>query len=128
MATILVIDDEHAMRFTIAACLGQLGHTVVEAEHGREGLERHAVSSAKFDLVICDLILPSLGGIATIRTLQDRAADLPILVISGATKTLAYLASHEPSTARAYLTKPFTQIDLVEAVERLLQASAATVK
>jgi CheY-like chemotaxis protein len=68
-------------------------HTVVEAKNGLEGLQYHAAGSGDFDLVICDLILPGLGEIETIRLLHSRADDLPILAISGAKNTIAYLST-----------------------------------
>jgi CheY-like chemotaxis protein len=123
MATILVIEDEDLMRSTVAKCLRYAGHTVVEARDGREGLQCHALGSGDFDLVVCDLILPGLGGIETIRLLHARAASLPILAISGAINTLAYLNSRGP-VWRACLAKPFSSMHLLETVQRLLPESA----
>lgn len=126
MATILVIEDEEAMRSTVATCLRYRGHTVIEARNGREGLQCHALGSGAFDLVVCDLILPEIGGIETIRRLNARAPELPVLAISGATHTLAYLnASDRPQQGRGYLAKPFTARGLVEAVEELLPDTLA---
>jgi CheY-like chemotaxis protein len=119
MATILVIDDEDLMRSTVAKCLRYAGHTVVEARNGREGLQCHAAGSGDFDLVVCDLILPGLGGVETIRLLHSRAGDLPILAISGAINTLSYLSTRG-ATWCAFLAKPFSPTHLVQSVQDLL--------
>jgi two-component system cell cycle sensor histidine kinase/response regulator CckA len=120
MATILVIEDGDVMRSIVTASLRSRGHTVIEAQSGHEGLECHALASGGLDLVVCDLILPGLGGIGIISTLTARDANLPILAISGALKTLAYLGARDHSAKRAYLAKPFQLTELVETVDRLL--------
>ena len=128
MATILVIEDGLAMRSIIATYLRKHGHTIVEARTGHEGLRCHALGSGTFGLVVCDLILPELGGIEAIRTINAREPNLPILAISGGAKTLAYLRSCDTPGRRAYLVKPFLLADLVETVDRLLLESACPEK
>ena len=123
MAKILVIEDGLAFRTIIATALRNRGHTIVEARNGREGLK--CQDSGAFDLVICDLILPELGGIEAIRTLRARDPNLPIVAISGGAKTLEYLRTSDPFGGRAYLTKPFKIAELIEAVDRLLVTVAS---
>ena len=123
MAKILVIEDGLALRSIIATCLRKRGHTVVEARTGREGLKCHERDSDALHLVVCDLMMPELGGMEAIRTLTARDPNLPILAMSGGAKTLAYFRSQDCSSKRAYLTKPFELAALVEAVERLLVTS-----
>ncbi len=68
MATILVIDDDAAMRRLILRVLKPAGHTLLEAADGAEGLavlERHDA-----DLVITDMLMPRKEGIATMREVQ----------------------------------------------------------
>jgi DNA-binding NtrC family response regulator len=127
MATILVIEDDDLMRSAIATCLHHCGHTVITARNGREGLEHHAVGTGVFDLVVCDLLMPDVGGVQTMRTLHTRDAHLPILVISGATHALAYVRRCDMAPAHACLAKPFTLTQLSEAVERLLSDAVVAI-
>lgn len=128
MATILVIEDDELMRSAVAACLHHCGHTVITARNGREGLEHHAVGTGVFDLVVCDLLLPEVGGVQTMRTLQTRDTHLPILVISGAVNAIAYVKLRDTAPAHAYLAKPFTLAQLSGAVDQLLAEAACSVE
>lgn len=126
MATILVIEDAEAMRFTMAASLRYHGHTVIEAGNGREGMERHAQGLGAFDLVVCDLFMPEVSGEETIRRIHSRAAQLPILAVSGARDALDEVESSNASDWISSLAKPFTPREFVGAVERLLSLRIPT--
>ena len=60
MATILIIDDEVKLRETICEMLTLVGYNVVEAQNGKEGLEK--VKESNPDLIICDIMMPILDG------------------------------------------------------------------
>src|SRR5258706_15553324 len=92
MANILVIDDESEVRYAIRAVLEDQGHAVSEAETGTAGLA--AIDDARFDLVICDIIMPDKEGIQTIVEIKQRLPKQKIVAISpgGRIKKQDYLA------------------------------------
>jgi CheY-like chemotaxis protein len=120
MATILVIDDDAAMRRLILRILKPTGHTLLEARDGAEGLavlERHEA-----DLVITDLLMPRKEGIATMREISARRPAVKFLAISagGELRSPAFLEVAKVMGAEETLAKPFKPRALLDAVGRLL--------
>ncbi len=130
MARILVIDDEKAVRFTVKEVLVRAGYDVDTASDGNEGLEKLRDSGA--DLVITDVIMPGIDGVAVLNHVRAEFQNTPVIVISGggniapmeyepgAIATNAYLASATIAGADATLTKPFDRKTLLSAVKDLL--------
>lgn len=120
MATILIIDDDEALRSVIRRILERSGHLVKEAPDGIRGLALFDVEPV--DAVITDLFMPEKEGIETIIELRERSARVRILAISGG----ARFGPDEPLTdarllgADAVLAKPFSVEELSEAMEALL--------
>ncbi len=131
MAKILVIDDEKDIRVVLRQVLEREGHEVHVAAGGDEGLELLASNGA--DVVITDIIMPGIDGVATLGKIKENWPSLPVIVISGggnvapasyepgAIATNAYLASAERAGADCTLTKPFDRKELLDAVSNLLQ-------
>ena len=118
MANILVVDDDDNMRRLIRTILERRGHQVTEARDGLEGLARFDETRA--DLVITDLVMPGMGGLAFVAELQGRQSPPKVLVISG--------KSAEPDGALSefanrgmigFMGKPFTPVELSQSVEAL---------
>lgn len=107
---VLVADDDADMRFYLAGCLrgfGLVALTVTEAANGREALL--LARTLAFDLIISDVVMPGLDGLALCRALRADAelARIPVLLISGVeTQQLPDVG------ANAFLTKPFNAEDL----------------
>jgi two-component system, NtrC family, nitrogen regulation response regulator NtrX len=81
MATILIIDDERAIRKTLAEILGFEGYKIEEAADGEEGLKKF--QSATFDVVLCDIKMPKLDGIEFLTKATEINPDVPVIMISG---------------------------------------------
>jgi len=81
MATILIIDDERAIRKTLNEILGFEGYQVEEAADGEEGLKKF--QAATFDVVLCDIKMPKLDGIEFLSKATGINPDVPIIMISG---------------------------------------------
>jgi two-component system, NtrC family, nitrogen regulation response regulator NtrX len=81
MADILIIDDERAIRKTLAEILGFEGYKIEEAVDGEEGLKLFA--SKNFDAVLCDIKMPKIDGIEFLDKAKAINADVPIIMISG---------------------------------------------
>ena len=81
MASILIIDDEKAIRAALRDILEHEKHKVDEAEDGASGLDK--AKSGKFDLVLCDIKMPKMDGLEVLQKLQAHNEELPVVMISG---------------------------------------------
>lgn len=81
MATILIIDDERAIRKTLNEILGFEGYKIEEAADGEEGLKKF--QAATYDVVLCDIKMPKLDGIEFLSKALAMNPDIPIIMISG---------------------------------------------
>jgi CheY-like chemotaxis protein len=122
MATILVIDDDEAVRRLILRILKPTMHTLLEAQDGNAAIALLKKHDA--DLIITDLVMPKKEGIATIREIHERAPGTKVIAISGGgtSRNMAFLDVARVMGADATLAKPFSPRDLLDAVERLLPA------
>jgi len=120
MKRILVIDDEELARFTIREILEGANFEVDEAENGLIGIEKQQASP--FDLIITDIIMPEKEGVETIIDLKNGFPDLKIIAISGRgrTRNLDFLKLSERFGAAKVLAKPFTEGQLLDAVNEVL--------
>jgi DNA-binding NtrC family response regulator len=119
MTRILVVDDEPNIRRLVSAILRQQGYSVTEAADARMALA--ALDQERFDLVISDLHMPGLSGIALTKRIRSRDPVLPILIMSGDLDE-----AYDALTARAtaFLPKPFARDRLLKAVRRLQSPAA----
>ncbi|HZB93001.1 MAG TPA: response regulator [Stellaceae bacterium] len=116
-ATILVVDDEPAIRRLLRTSLTAQGYDVVEAEGGQEALA--AVAREKPDLIILDLGLPDLGGIEVIRVLRQQSS-LPVIVLSVRDDERGKVEALDLG-ADDYVTKPFGVDELVARIRTALR-------
>ena len=120
MARILVIDDEQAVRDSLAKILRREGHEVVTAADGDEGLRVWRERGAA--VVILDIHMPGADGIETLVQLRATQPSLPVIVISGGdqTRTLGLLGDAKLLGAVRTLAKPFSLSELTAAVNHAL--------
>jgi two-component system nitrogen regulation response regulator NtrX len=81
MATILIIDDERAIRKTLTEILGFEGYKIEEASDGEEGLKKFQEKT--YDVVLCDIKMPKLDGIEFLSKATAINPDVPVIMISG---------------------------------------------
>lgn len=81
MPTILIIDDERAIRNVLKDILTNEGFKVEEAADGEEGLKKFQAGS--FDVVLCDIKMPKLDGIEFLQKVMESGSDTPVIIISG---------------------------------------------
>ena len=121
---ILVIDDEASIRTTLLNALQRHGYRVVSAATGSEGvdlLQRHA---KEVRLVITDIMMPGMDGIATIRSLRANEPQLPVVAMSGVPHQRAELeASFGPHLR--FLQKPFAVDTILATLRELLHQKSA---
>ena len=135
MHRILVIDDEPDVRDGIKRVLDRAGFSVRVVDNATDAmleLERLAA-----DVVITDIIMPKVNGVAAIDCIVREFPMVRIVAISGggnfdvtgyqpaAITTTAYLAAAKRAGAHCILTKPFESRELIEAVERVVGAAGA---
>jgi DNA-binding response OmpR family regulator len=115
---VLVIDDDDAVRASVAFLLETAGFAVVAAADGREGLCRH--DEVQPDLVITDIMMPHIEGIEVILRLREVRETIPILAISGGWHRggASLLEMVAKLGATETLAKPFTAEDLLAAIKR----------
>lgn len=118
MAKILCIDDESIIRLTTRDYLQDMGHEVMEASSGAEGIAmfgRH-----RPDMVLSDLRMPGGDGHFVVAHLAEQAPETPVVIISG-TGSLEEAVKTLRLGAWDYLAKPLRNMDLLgQTVERLL--------
>ncbi len=127
MARILIVDDDSAVRATVAILLERAGHSVAGAADGREGLALFEADD--FDLLFLDIFMPGMDGIETMRLVLRQRPLIPIIVISGNphfsdTGTAPdFLTMATKLGAVSSLQKPFRPAALLEAVDNCLAAA-----
>ena len=121
MKKILIIDDDRVLRQTLAAALQIEGYEVAEAADGREGLNK-AVKGG-FDLVVLDVIMPSLGGLDVCRKLREAGRQIPIIVMSGKKKKEVDKVLGLELGGDDYLSKPFGTDEFIARVHAVLRRS-----
>jgi CheY-like chemotaxis protein len=117
---ILVVDDERAVRDTLAALLRKEGYRVVVAESGHTAVS--AIEAFMFDLLIVDIFMPGLNGLETIKIFRKDAPDVRIIAMSGYASGSGFVDPDFFRTAMDFgatccLRKPFTREQLLGAID-----------
>jgi len=102
---ILIVEDEPRLARLLAQTLGEEGHQVVVAHDGREGYE--VALSAQFDVIVLDVMLPTMDGIAIARKLRASRMQAPLLMLTARDAPTDVVKGLDAG-ADDYLTKPFS--------------------
>jgi len=121
-ATVLLVEDENAVRILAHRTLERAGYRVLDARHGADALLLWRQQADQIDVVVTDLVMPEMGGRALADALHATNPALPIVFMSG--------YSDDEMTRRgfadaqvAFLAKPFSADSLVGAVREALRAA-----
>jgi PAS domain S-box-containing protein len=121
-ARVLLVDDEDAVREVLTMQLEDFGFGVLSAAGGAEALALLAAGEA-VDILITDLSMPGMDGLAVIRAVQDRLPGLPALLLTGYAGDGAALAvGGAVSGSFSLLRKPVSAANLVDRMQALLAA------
>jgi PAS domain S-box-containing protein len=113
-ATILLVEDEPAVRRSAARILERAGYRVIEAGDGEEALKVWQIHHHRIDLLLSDLVMPSpWSGRVLAARLQSERPGLPVAFMSGYDPTTALQGSGGSATVEKYLQKPFTSESLL---------------
>ena len=118
--TILLIEDDEAVRNSLALGLRLEGHTVLEAATGTDGLARLADEP---DVVILDVLLPGMSGFAVLEAIRQRSS-LPVLMLT-ALDEVEYKVKGLRGGADDYVVKPYSLSEILARIEALLRRARA---
>jgi DNA-binding NtrC family response regulator len=118
MAKILIAENELALREFIARGLERRGHTVVLTDDGATALE--ALKAESFDLLLTDIDMPILDGIALVTLAAPEHPGMKIVVMSGHEHQLERAQSMKPAVARV-IAKPFSIAGISDAIDDVIQ-------
>ncbi len=118
---ILVVDDEPHLLELMDISLSQLGYRILKASNGAEGMEQ---MNADVDLVILDMIMPVMDGLAALRSIRKLYPDAKVLVVTGYADP-ERLAAIKTLGIQGLLPKPFPLSDLTATVRDVLDGVAA---
>ncbi len=124
MARILLVDDEEPVRGFLKRGLELDGHDVVTAIDGSDALERLTEEAGGFDLMLTDIRMPIMDGIALALAAKRDFPDLPILLMTGYADQRER-AKNLDVIIEDVLTKPFSLAEARGAVTRVLEARSS---
>ncbi len=119
---ILVVDDEAPIREITKTALKTHNYQVFTANDGIEALVVYAEHQDEISLVLTDMMMPSMDGSTTIRTLQKMNPQLKIIAVSGLASN-EQVASSSGAGVKAFLSKPYTARELLSTINGVLSAT-----
>ena len=114
LETILLVEDEPAVRQLFAHALTRAGYRVYEARNGEEAIKVFDQHGDTIDMLLTDMRMPYMGGAELAHHLRGRRRTLKLLCISG------YPGNLDPDLAVDFLAKPFSRDELLKKVRDVL--------
>jgi signal transduction histidine kinase len=115
--TVLVVDDETLLLSMTETILTEFGYKILTASSGQKALAILARDDLKVDLVITDLVMPGMSGRELVERIRQQAPAPRILCMSG------YSLSADQRAGTPFLRKPFTSVELLAKVKRVITAN-----
>jgi twitching motility two-component system response regulator PilH len=125
MARILIVDDSPSQLMGIRRIVEKLGHEAITAEDGAEGVEKARTELP--DLVLMDVVMPNLNGFQATRAItRDPATKhIPVVMVTTKDQETDRVWGMRQG-AKAYLSKPFSEAELAEVIEKVLGGGEAS--
>lgn len=124
-ARLLLIDDDEDFASSLVSVLEASGYAVTGVPDGEAGVR--AAAEQSFDVVICDFRMPGLSGMQVLQRIRSARPQLPVILMTAFSTTERAIESMKGG-AFDYLMKPFDPPELLQVIERALQASSATAR
>jgi two-component system, cell cycle sensor histidine kinase and response regulator CckA len=118
--TILLVEDEQALREVTRRILTGAGYQVIVAENGPEALQAAAQHSGQIDLLLSDVVMPQMPGPQVARQLLERVPSLRVLLMSGFAQPILDAGGHLDADM-AFIEKPFTGPALLAKVAQIIE-------
>jgi two-component system cell cycle sensor histidine kinase/response regulator CckA len=121
--TILLVEDEPAVRNLVERVLNSRGYQVLSAGHGGDALQLAQAREGEIALVLTDIVMPAMSGRELVDALRSTRPDVRVLYMSGYTDDeIVRRGLHDPSMS--FIQKPFTAENLALQVRKVLDAAA----
>jgi len=117
--TIIVAEDEEAIRSLIAEMLEQSGYRVITASDGEAAVAVARATGGPIDLILTDVVMPRLSGPETVRRLREYRPDMKVIFMSGYSDATS-LRAMVTNTEAEILAKPFTRQMMLSAIRKAL--------
>ncbi|MGE5350811.1 MAG: response regulator [Acidobacteriota bacterium] len=119
MKTVLTVDDSASIRQMVSFTLSEAGYNVIQAIDGLDGLEK--IKAANVNLVITDLNMPNMDGIALIRSIREIPSlkFIPILMLTTESQNEKKMEGKQAG-ATGWIIKPFKPEQLIAVVKKVL--------
>ena len=117
---ILLVDDEKLIQITGHDMLEEMGYTVIVAENGQDAVEIYKQSTKKIDLVIMDMIMPTMSGNEAFFKLKEFDKNCKIIITSGFAR-IKDLKKLQEAGLTDFIRKPFQYIELSQIINDILQ-------
>ena len=120
---ILIVDDEEVIRKFLKIHLSKLGYEVAEAEDGEKAIEK--IRGGKFDLIICDVMMPNKNGWEVIKEVKSNPElnEIPIILLTAKNDEVDMFKGYELG-ANYYMTKPFTKDQLLYGLKLMFEEAS----
>lgn len=121
MARILIVDDSPSQLVVLRRIVEKLGHEVITADDGAAGVE--AAKLHLPHLILMDVVMPNLNGFQATRTIakEPRTAHIPVVLVTTKDQETDKIWGQRQG-AKAYVTKPVNEAELVKTLKELLPA------
>jgi DNA-binding NtrC family response regulator len=116
-SSILVVDDEEALRTVLSSELENEGYTVAAAGDGDEAIT--TLRDRTFDLVLLDIKMPRVDGFEVLRFIKDRFPSTRVIMLTGFADLKNAIESKKLG-AEDFVSKPYDLVDLLTTIERVL--------
>lgn len=117
-ATVLIVEDDEDLRTLLEHTFSRNGYEVITATDGAEALEHLEGADTQPDLIILDLLMPEIDGLAFLRERRSRNGKIPTIVLTGVDDEETLAEAYELG-ANDYVTKPFSPKELVTRAKHL---------
>ncbi len=120
---ILVVDDEEVIRKFVKIHLSKLGYLVTEAEDGQKAMDK--MGSERFDLIICDVMMPHKNGWEVVKEVKSNPelSEIPIILLTAKNDDADMFKGYELG-ANYYMTKPFTKEQLLYGMKLMFEETS----
>lgn len=117
--TILIVDDEKTIRDLLSTTLEREGFNTVDVESGVDALK--ILSAHHIDAVISDIRMEGMSGLELLKTIRSKYNKMPVMMITGHSSKYSK-TDMDMAGADGYITKPFKNLELLEAVRNVLKS------
>jgi PAS domain S-box-containing protein len=121
---ILIVDDEEAVLSVASVSIQRAGYVPLVARDGSEGVELFRARRGEVALVLLDLVMPNMDGVAALREIRAIRPDVPVLVSSGYQEE-DVLEEFQTERVDGFLQKPYTSQRLLASIEEVLSGDSA---